>query len=180
MPMKSSFKSDKALNSTMGLADMPEPTCAASRFDHLNLRAAANAPALRLFSDATGFKPGRRRPPPFPGSWLYSEHDQAEVPLVEAPATHGNSIQISDIAPRTDDVADSFLTRLDDPGLSYEVAVLPEAGDVQIFVSPPDGLIAELDTLADPARPSETYRIHLACSVIAAKTLLTLHGKGES
>lgn len=159
---------------------MPEPICAAFRFDHLNLHAAANAPALRLFSDVMGFKPGWRPPFPFPGRWLYDERGQAAQHLVDAPASHGDGIQIGHIAFRTDELADSVLTRLDDAGLSYEVAVVREAGDVQVFVRLPGGLVVELDTPADPARPSETYRSRLARSAIAVKTLPTSQGRSES
>ena len=159
---------------------MPEPTCAAFRFDHLNLHAAANAPALRLFSDVMGFKPGWRPPFPFPGRWLYDERGQAALHLVDAPASHGDNIQTGHIAFRTSEVADSVLTRLDDAGLSHELAVVPEAGDVQIFVPLPSGLVVELDTPADPARPPATYRSRLARSAIAAKTVPTSHGRSES
>lgn len=159
---------------------MPEPTSTAFRFDHLNLHATTNAPALRLFSDVMGFNPGWRPPFPFPGQWLYDERGQATLHLVDAPASHGDGIQIGHIAFRTGEVADSVLTRLDDAGLSYELAVVPEAGDVQIFVPLPGGLVVELDTPADPARPPEAYRSRLARSAIAVKASPTTHGRDEA
>lgn len=155
---------------------MAATTPAAFRFDHINLHATADAPPLRLFSDVMGFRPGWRPPFPFPGQWFYDERSQAALHLVGAPASQGESIQIGHIAFRTDEVAGSVLARLEGTGMSYEVAVVPEAGDVQSFVPLPGGLIVELDTPADPVRPSETYRSRLARSVIIAKNL----GRGES
>lgn len=149
---------------------MAATTSAAFRFDHLNLHAASNAPPLRLFSDVMGFKPGWRPPFPFPGQWLYDKSSQAALHLVDAPASQRDSIQLGHIAFRTDEVADSVLARLDGAGLPYEVSVVPEAGDVQIFVPLPGGLVVELDTPADPARLAGTYRSRLARSATSAKT----------
>ena len=159
---------------------MPERPNVAFRFDHLNLHAAAHAPALRLFSEVMGFKPGWRPPFPFPGQWFYDERDQAALHLVEAPATQGDGIRIGHIAFRTEEAADRVLIRLDDAGLSYELAVVPEAGDVQIFVPLPGGLVVELDTPADPARPPSSYRSRLARSTVAPPTSATAHGKDAS
>lgn len=146
---------------------MTATTCDAFRFDHLNLHATANAPPLRLFSDVMGFKPGWRPPFPFPGQWFYDTRSQAALHLVDAPASPDEAIRLGHIAFRTDEVADHVIGRLDAAGLSYEVAVVPEAGDVQIFVPLPGGLVVELDTPADPGRPPETYRSRLARSAIA-------------
>ena len=150
---------------------------AAFRFDHLNLHAAADAPPLRLFSDVMGFKPGWRPPFPFPGQWLYDTQSQAALHLVEAPSSRDEAIRLGHIAFRTDEAADHVLRRLDAARLSYEVAVVPEAGDVQIFVPLPGGLVVELDTPADPTRPPETYRSRLARSAIAAGSK---HGSGQA
>lgn len=145
---------------------MPEPTCAAFRFDHLNLHASASAPALRLFSDVMGFKPGWRPPFPFPGQWFYDKHGQAVLHRVDAAASDGDGIRIGHVAFRTDEASDSVLTRLDAAGLSYEVVVVPEAGDVQVFVPLPGGLVVELDMPADPARLPGAYRSRLARSAM--------------
>lgn len=148
---------------------MTAPACAVFRFDHLNLHATANARPLRLFSDVMGFKPGWRPPFPFPGQWFYDTRSQAALHLVDAPASPDEAIRLGQIAFRTDEVADHVLGRLDAAGLPYEVAVVPEAGDVQIFVALPGGLVVELDTPADPARAPETYRSRLGRSAIAVR-----------
>jgi catechol 2,3-dioxygenase-like lactoylglutathione lyase family enzyme len=152
------------------LTDMTSTIPAAFRFDHINLHAMADAPLLRLFSDVMGFKSGWRPPFSFPGRWLYDENSLAALHLVDTPTSLGGAIRLGHFAFRTDEIADSVLARLDDAGLSYELAVVPKAGDVQIFVLLPGGLVVELDTTADPARPPESYRSHLARSAIAKGT----------
>lgn len=127
-------------------------TRAAFRFDHIHLQASAASPLQRLFGEVMGLQAGRRPPFPFPGQWLYGDAGQALLHVAETPA-HGNkTIRMGHVAFRTDEAADAVLARLDAVGLSYQVAVVPDDGDVQIFVPLPGGLVIELDTPAITSR----------------------------
>lgn len=140
----------------------PPPAPSGFRFDHINLHATADAPMQRLFGDVMGLRDGRRPPFPFPGQWLYGEGDAALLHVVQAPPAQGEAVRLGHVAFRTDEAADAVIARLDAAGLGYEVAVVPEDGDVQIFVPLPGGLVVELDVPADPARPPGAYRSRLA------------------
>lgn len=134
----------------------------AFRFDHVNLHVGSDSPARRLFAEVMGLREGRRPPFPFPGQWLYGDAPAALLHLVQAPTAAGPAVRIGHVAFRSDEPADAVLARLDAAGLDYEVAVVPEDGDVQIFVPLPGGLVIELDTPADPARPAAAYLSRLA------------------
>lgn len=139
-----------------------QPTRTGFRFDHLNLHVAAGSPLQALFGGVMGLQPGHRPPFPFPGQWLYGDAERALLHVVDAPAGEGMAIRMGHVAFRTDESANVVLARLDAAGLAYEVAVVPDDGDVQIFVPLPDGLVIELDTPADPARPPGRYASRLA------------------
>lgn len=133
------------------------PLMPAWRFDHINLHAAADTAMQRLFVDVMGLQPGYRPPFPFPGQWLYGEAHDALLHVVDAPATQGQAVRLGHVAFRTEAAAPEVLARLDAAGLGYEIAVVPDQGDVQVFVPLPGGLIIELDMPADAAFPSGTY-----------------------
>jgi catechol 2,3-dioxygenase-like lactoylglutathione lyase family enzyme len=139
-----------------------EPLAPRWRFDHINLHAAADTAMQRLFVDVMGLLPGHRPPFPFPGQWLYGEAQDALLHVVDAPATQGQAVRLGHIAFRTGTSAPEVLARLDAAGLDYEVAVVPEQGDVQVFVPLPGGLIIELDMPADTAFPQGAYDSLLA------------------
>lgn len=134
----------------------------AFRFDHVNLHAGPASPLQRLFGDVMGMSAGHRPPFPFPGQWLYGDASHALLHVMDAPSGQGDAIGLGHVAFRSDEPADAVIARLDAAGLAYEIAVVPEEGDVQIFVPLPGGLVIELDTPADPARPPGSYTSQLA------------------
>lgn len=133
------------------------------RFDHLNLRGRAEDPALaRLFGDVMGLRPGYRPPFPFPGQWLY-RGDEAWLHLVQPASPQEQAPRLGHIAFRTDQPAAALIERVRAAGLAHEVAVVPEQGEVQVFVPLPGGLVIELDAPADPAYAGDgVYRSRLA------------------
>jgi len=133
------------------------------RFDHLNLHGHADGAALRrLFGEVMGLRPGYRPPFPFPGHWLY-RGDEAWLHLVQAPPQGDERVRLGHIAFRTDEPAAALIERVRAAGLEHEVAVVPEQGEVQVFVPLPGGLVIELDAPADPALSADgVYRSRLA------------------
>lgn len=133
------------------------------RFDHINLHGRAEDPALaRLFGQVMGLRPGYRPPFPFPGRWLYrGEH--AWLHLVQPAPAQGEAVRLGHIAFRTDEPAAALIRRVRAAGLGHEVAVVPEQGEVQVFVPLPGGLVIELDAPADAALAGDgAYRSALA------------------
>jgi len=133
------------------------------RFDHLNLRGRAEDAALtRLFGGVMGLRPGYRPPFPFPGQWLY-RGDEAWLHLVQPSAAQAQAPRLGHIAFRTDQPAAALIERVRAAGLAHEVAVVPELGEVQVFVPLPGGLVIELDAPADAAYAGDgIYRSRLA------------------
>ncbi|MBN7138792.1 hypothetical protein A7A76_06660 [Lysobacter enzymogenes] len=133
------------------------------RFDHLNLRGRADDAALaRLFGGVMGLRPGYRPPFPFPGQWLY-RGDEAWLHLVQPSPTQDPQPRLGHIAFRTDQPAAALIERVRAAGLAHEIAVVPEQGEVQVFVPLPGGLVIELDAPADPAYAGDgVYRSRLA------------------
>lgn len=137
-------------------------TAPAFRFDHVNLHASASSPLQRLFGEVMGMRAGPRPPFPFPGAWLHGDAERALLHVVEASPAQGEAIRLGHVAFRTDEPADAVIGRLQAAGFDYEIAVVPQEGDVQIFVPLPGGLVIELDTPADPARAPASYSSRLA------------------
>ncbi|WP_394539225.1 hypothetical protein PRJ39_01380 [Lysobacter enzymogenes] len=133
------------------------------RFDHLNLHGRADGAALaRLFGRVMGLQPGHRPPFPFPGQWWY-RGDEAWLHLVQPAPARDDSVRLGHIAFRTDEPAAALLERVRAAGLEHEVAVVPQQGEVQVFVPLPGGLVIELDAPADPAFAGDGgYRSALA------------------
>lgn len=133
------------------------------RFDHLNLHGRADDAALRrLFGEVMGLRPGYRPPFPFPGRWLY-RGDEAWLHLVQPAQARDEALRLGHIAFRTDEPAAALIERVRAAGLQHEVAVVPERGEVQVFVPLPGGLVIELDAPADPALGAGgAYRSRLA------------------
>ncbi|MFK3648128.1 hypothetical protein ACI2IY_06765 [Lysobacter enzymogenes] len=133
------------------------------RFDHLNLHGHADGAALAaLFGEVMGLRPGYRPPFPFPGQWLYRGGD-AWLHLVHPSSPHDERLRMGHIAFRTDEPAAALIQRVRAAGLQHEIAVVPERGEVQVFVPLPGGLVIELDAAADPALAGDgVYRSALA------------------
>lgn len=139
------------------------PASAQWRFDHLNLHGHADGAALTaLFGEVMGLRPGYRPPFPFPGQWLY-RGDEAWLHLVQPPSPQDQGLRVGHIAFRTDEPAAALIQRVRAAGLPHEVSVVPERGEVQVFVPLPGGLVIELDAAADPALAGDgVYRSALA------------------
>jgi len=133
------------------------------RFDHLNLHGRAEDTALaRLFGQMMGLRAGYRPPFPFPGQWLY-RGDEAWLHLVRPARGQGDGVRLGHIAFRTDEPAAALIERVRAASLEHEWAVVPERGELQLFVPLPGGLVIELDAPADPALAGDGgYRSALA------------------
>ena len=117
-------------------------------FSHFNLRAPRELlDALRdFYTQVVGLKPGER--PPFRsfGYWLYAG-EQAVLHLSEARPDETRSIEATTTF---DHVAFNcsgrreFETRLVQRGIRYEVASVPQTGQLQLFFNDPAGNGVEL------------------------------------
>ncbi|CAI8704354.1 hypothetical protein [Pseudomonas sp. IT-P395] len=123
-------------------------------FDHLAFNTADGQTLQDGFAKLLGLKPGRRPPFPFPGRWLYQD-EHAVVHVIERPLP--DDTELSHIAFRTDEPAETILQRVRESGLPYQLARVPGEGIAQIFVQMPGGLVIELDALEAPhPNPPET------------------------
>jgi len=116
-------------------------------FDHLAFNTADGQSLQDDFAKLLGLKPGRRPPFPFPGRWLYQD-EHAVVHVIERPLP--DDTELSHIAFRTDEPAETVLQRVRESGLPYQLAQVPGDGIAQIFVQMPGGLVIELDALEAP------------------------------
>jgi catechol-2,3-dioxygenase len=117
-------------------------------FSHYNLRAPRELlEALRdFYTEVVGLKVGKR--PPFMsfGYWLYAG-DQAVLHLSEARGAETRSIEATttfDHAAFNCSGRREFESRLARRGINYEIAQVPQTGQVQLFFDDPAGNGVEL------------------------------------
>src|SRR2546422_3737578 len=127
----------------------------APQLDHV-LVVALNPPnTLRFLTEVVGLVEGARPAFGIPGWWLYAR-DQAVVHVVQRASTCGagdSSDAIHHVAFR---LLDSHATRrrLQQGGWRYSEALVPQTGELQIFVSIPEGPLIELVFDADSLSPN--------------------------
>ncbi len=117
---------------------------------------AANPPTtLRFLTEVVGLVDGARPAFGIPGWWLYA-HGHAVVHVVQGAPTWragDNADAIHHVAFRLQD-GDATRERLQQGGWRYSEAVVPQTGELQIFVSIPGGLLIELVFDADSFPPT--------------------------
>ena len=126
----------------------------APQLDHVLVIAANPPTTLRFLTEVVGLVDGARPAFGLPGWWLYAR-DQAVVHVVQGAPTCGagdSSDAIHHVAFRLQD-RNATRERLRQGGWRYSEAVVPQTGELQIFVSIPGGLLIELVFDADSFPP---------------------------
>jgi catechol 2,3-dioxygenase-like lactoylglutathione lyase family enzyme len=114
--------------------------------DHVNIRTANVEEMRRWYVDMLGMTDGWRPPFPFPGAWLYVG-EQAFVHLIgidEEAEVDPDNLKLEHFAFAAKGI-DSFATRLDAAGQSYDKRVVPGSGVIQMNVWDPDGNHIHID-----------------------------------
>ncbi|OZG75416.1 hypothetical protein BTA51_03315 [Hahella sp. CCB-MM4] len=111
-------------------------------FDHINVTAPAGHPVGHQLVALLGLSPGYRPPFSFPGAWFYQVKD-AVLHMVDAEASEPP--QLNHIAFRSQARLEDVLALIRDTGLPYQMARVPEAEQIQIFIPLVEGLLIELD-----------------------------------
>ncbi|MGJ3258438.1 MAG: VOC family protein [Rhodospirillales bacterium] len=115
------------------------------KLDHINVWTDDLAATTAFFTDILGLEVGFRPDFRFPGAWLYGDGGgPAIVHLVEAAPEKGGTGPLDHIAFRGDDF-DGLTARLKERGFEYEVRVIPNTGDRQVFFVAPFGLKIEVN-----------------------------------
>ena len=110
------------------------------RLNHI-LVVADDLEAMRsFFVNTIGLTDGDRPAFGFPGHWLYDE-DHAVIHLAGGKRS-GEGI-VDHVAFDGDDY-DGLVSRLDRDGVNFNVAVVPQRGDRQVFADGPEGLKVEI------------------------------------
>ena len=123
------------------------------QLDHVLVLARDLAKMKAFFTQVIGFEEGPRPPFRFAGSWLYSD-GRPQIHLASADqdgaqrghlGQHrpGSSGPVHHIALTGADAAE-LLARLSANDVAHRVQRVPEEGQVQIFVSGPEGVTVEM------------------------------------
>ncbi len=117
--------------------------------NHYNLRAdhALTEALCRFYVDVIGMRIGPRPPFTFPGYWLYLG-DQAVLHLVEAPPSETRTPHLNgtfDHVAFTCDGLAPFERHLQQRGVVYRKANIPDSAICQLFLSDPAGNGVELN-----------------------------------
>ena len=123
--------------------------------DHATIVTPDPDAARRFFVDIAGLTDGVRPPFDIGGHWLYA-HGRPVIHLIDAtlPGHAGRAV------PRIDHVAfrlagaewRALLERLGAAGLRYQLAEVPLAGEVQLFVALAPGVVIEFVAALHDAR----------------------------
>lgn len=119
-----------------------------SSLDHVNIRTVNLAPMSAFYESVLGLKTGPRPPFSFGGAWHYCG-GIAAVHLVEvrkAPA--GKDPRLEHFAFRAKGMK-TFLEKLRQEKIPFDIRVVPESGIQQVNVSDPDGNHIEIQFLPD-------------------------------
>jgi len=120
------------------------------RLDHVNIRTGRLEATKDFYVDAIGLRIGDRPPFAFAGYWLYDDN----IPVIhlaeadDAPAAATGSID--HISFRVSGLA-AARERLAALGIAARERVVPRTGDVQLFLSDPNGVTIELTFDRDEA-----------------------------
>ncbi|MEQ8318943.1 MAG: VOC family protein [Rhodospirillales bacterium] len=115
------------------------------KLDHINIWTDDLDATTTFFADILGLENGFRPPFKFPGAWLYGDKDTpAIVHLVATAPESGGTGALDHVAFKDTDF-DGLKQRLDAHGYDYEVRVIPDTGDRQVFFVAPFGLKIEVN-----------------------------------
>jgi catechol 2,3-dioxygenase-like lactoylglutathione lyase family enzyme len=115
------------------------------KLDHINIWTDDLDGTTTFFADILGLENGFRPPFKFPGAWLYGDKGSpAIVHLVETAPEAGGTGALDHVAFKDTDF-DGLKQRLDAHGYDYEVRVVPDTGDRQVFFVAPFGLKIEVN-----------------------------------
>jgi catechol 2,3-dioxygenase-like lactoylglutathione lyase family enzyme len=126
------------------------------RLDHVNIRTAQPEATRDFFVDVVGLREGERPPFNFGGYWLYAG-DQAVIHLTDTrdgkergAEASGGGAGVDHIAFRMSGYA-RLREMLEGRGVPFETRIVPRNGDVQIFLTDPNGVGIELTFSASEA-----------------------------
>ncbi len=124
-----------------------------TNLDHVNIRTADLEPTKDFFVDVLGLRVGARPPFANRGYWLYAGaipvvHLSEEAPGgAETPAGTGS---FGHVAFRAVGLA-AMRRTLAERGIRFSEQVVPDRGEVQLFVNEPSGVRVELQFAASEA-----------------------------
>lgn len=128
--------------------------------DHITIQCRDLESSRRFYVDVLNLKDGYR--PPFdgpPGAWLYDDEGRPIVHLFAGSAEEegARSTSIDHVAFVVDDLP-AVKARLEDRGIPFDGAIVPDLGVEQIFLCDPDGIQIELGSAsaAELIRVSKT------------------------
>jgi len=118
------------------------------RLDHVNIRTRHLEATKDFYVEAIGLRLGGRPPFTFAGYWLYDDNiavihlaeEDASVATGTGPIDHV-SFRVSGLAAARE--------RLAELGIPFTERVVPRNGDVQLFLTDPNGVSIELTFDAD-------------------------------
>lgn len=118
--------------------------------DHATIATADLAAALHFFVDVVGLEDGARPPFRIDGHWLYTA-GRSVIHLIDAtvPAHTGRTApRIDHIAFRIETAAEwqALLERMRKAQVTYQLAEVPLAGELQLFVALAPGVVVEFVT----------------------------------
>jgi catechol 2,3-dioxygenase-like lactoylglutathione lyase family enzyme len=114
------------------------------KLDHVNIRTANLEEMVAWYMDIMGMTPGKRPPFQFPGAWMYiGEHAPVHLISVDETPTH-DTLQIEHFAFSATGL-DSFLEKLKQRGVDYELGRVPEFEILQVNVFDYDGNHIHID-----------------------------------
>ena len=120
--------------------------------DHVTIRTDRATETVRFYETFIGLKTGPRPDFGVPGHWLYAG-DRPVVHIIgddaRSDALPAGSGRIDHIALRGSDAA-AVRARLQAQGQAVREGVVPGSGDVQLFLTDPNGIRVELVFAADP------------------------------
>ena len=130
------------------------------QLDHATLVTPDLDAARRFLVEVAGLEDGARPPFRIDGHWLYAGGRPVihlvEATLLAGPSTH-SAPRMDHVAPRIDHVAlriddrdewQALLARLAKSGTAYQLAEVPLAGEVQLFVALAPAVVIEFVTAA--------------------------------
>lgn len=118
--------------------------------DHATIVTADLAAARHFFADVVGLEDGARPPFRIDGHWLYTA-GRPVIHLIDAtaPAQPGRTApRIDHIAFRIETAAEwqALLERMHEAQVVYQLAEVPLAGELQLFVALASGVVVEFVT----------------------------------
>ena len=112
------------------------------QLNHVLVRTTDLTAMTSFWQQVIGLEPGFRPSFDFSGAWLYSG-GQPLIHLSESPSVPAGAGALAHVALDGGDF-DAFMQRLEGTGSPYELAVVPDSGERQVFVQGPDDLVVEM------------------------------------